>query len=501
MAQKSRELSQFSSFLEVDNSNKNISITTDTIPSIGIGTTNPTSKVYIVGDVNIEGNSNVTGIISASSYYLNGNPLVNAEVSSWVTSGFDVYRQSGNVGIGSTIPQSRLDVSGTTNTTTLRVLGVTTASRFISTVTTGTAPFTVSSQTLVTNLNADFIRGKIPPSGDIVGNNDTQTLTNKTINFADNTISGTLAQFNSALSDADFATISGSETLTNKTLTNPTISSISNLGTQNIPTGNGTLVSTNSVGVVTSGMILDGTITNLDIATGAGISISKLSASTISGVSLGSNLNNLTAGSFINYSSGTTYNGSSAVTISVAATNTNNANTVVSRDASGDFTAGAITGSLFNATTSDAFRVSGTTVINSSRNLVNLVNGSFTGIITAANLNATSSIQISGTTIINSSGISSGLQSLYNRVFTVGVNTTLVNRDFCEVTAAGVTITLPASPSIGNEVSVGVGTFINTVVARNGSNIMSLAEDITINSQYVNVGFLFVGGTVGWRIF
>jgi hypothetical protein len=45
-----------------------------------------------------------------------------------------------------------------------------------------------------------------------------QTLTNKTINLTSNTLSGTLAQFNTALSDADFASLATSQTLTNKTI-------------------------------------------------------------------------------------------------------------------------------------------------------------------------------------------------------------------------------------------------------------------------------------------
>lgn len=49
----------------------------------------------------------------------------------------------------------------------------------------------------------------------------TTTLTNKTISLANNTLTGTVAQFNTAMSDADFATLDGSETLTNKTLTTP----------------------------------------------------------------------------------------------------------------------------------------------------------------------------------------------------------------------------------------------------------------------------------------
>ena len=49
------------------------------------------------------------------------------------------------------------------------------------------------------------------------------TLTNKSINLANNTITGTTALFNTALSDGSFATLAGTETLTNKTLTSPDI--------------------------------------------------------------------------------------------------------------------------------------------------------------------------------------------------------------------------------------------------------------------------------------
>jgi len=52
---------------------------------------------------------------------------------------------------------------------------------------------------------------------------NTMTLTNKTLDLGSNTVTGTLAQFNAAVTDADFATLAGSETLTNKTLTAPII--------------------------------------------------------------------------------------------------------------------------------------------------------------------------------------------------------------------------------------------------------------------------------------
>ena len=52
---------------------------------------------------------------------------------------------------------------------------------------------------------------------------DTATLSNKTIDLDSNTVTGTLAEFNSALQGDSFVSLTGSETLTNKTLTAPTI--------------------------------------------------------------------------------------------------------------------------------------------------------------------------------------------------------------------------------------------------------------------------------------
>ena len=60
-------------------------------------------------------------------------------------------------------------------------------------------------------------------TGTIVLKDTTDTLTNKSISLTTNTVTGTKAEFNSAMSDADFATLAGTETLTNKSLTSPTI--------------------------------------------------------------------------------------------------------------------------------------------------------------------------------------------------------------------------------------------------------------------------------------
>ena len=111
----------------------------------------------------------------------------------------------------------------------------------------------------------------------LVGTDTTQTLTNKTISSADNTLTGV-------------ATLTGTETLTNKTLTSPTITgtgAIAGTFTGNL-TGNvtgtvsgnaGTVtngVYTTDTGTVTSTMIADGTIVNADINSSAQVAYGKL---------------------------------------------------------------------------------------------------------------------------------------------------------------------------------------------------------------------------------
>jgi len=85
-------------------------------------------------------------------------------------------------------------------------------------------------------------------TGTVVFKDTTDTLTNKSISLTTNTITGTKAEFNSAMSDADFATIAGSETLTNKTLTTPVIASITNgAATLTLPTSTGTVALTSDI--------------------------------------------------------------------------------------------------------------------------------------------------------------------------------------------------------------------------------------------------------------
>ena len=78
-------------------------------------------------------------------------------------------------------------------------------------------------------INLPDASGTVALTSDItVSASSTNTFTNKSISLTTNPITGTKAEFDAAMSDADFATLAAAETLTNKTLTSPII---------NTPTG------------------------------------------------------------------------------------------------------------------------------------------------------------------------------------------------------------------------------------------------------------------------
>jgi plastocyanin len=75
-----------------------------------------------------------------------------------------------------------------------------------------------------------FGDGSTLTAGTFITTNSTNTLENKSIDLTDNTLTGTTAEFNTALTDNDFATLAGSEVLTNKTIdaSSNTLSNIAN---------------------------------------------------------------------------------------------------------------------------------------------------------------------------------------------------------------------------------------------------------------------------------
>jgi len=165
------------------------------------------------------------------------------------------------------------------------------------------------------------------------------------------------------------------------------------------------------------------------------------SAGTISGVALGSNLNTLTFGTYL---TGTSYNGSSAVTIATNATNANTASTLVARDASGNFSAGTITAAL---------------------------NGNASTATTASNVNnGTLTMNVSGTGLSGSQTFTANQAG--NATFTVTSNATAANtgstivaRDAGGSFSAG-TITATLS---GNATTATTATTANRATRANGN--------------------------------
>ena len=67
--------------------------------------------------------------------------------------------------------------------------------------------------------------------------------------------------------------------------------------------------------------------------------------------------------------------------------------------------------------------------------------------------------------------------------------------------ASAVTITLPASPTVGHTVWVTPGNGLTTnVIAQGGRNIMNLAEDLTLDNANVTVALRYINLTLGWRL-
>jgi len=208
-------------------------------------------------------------------------------------------------GSGNVTVSGNLTVSGTTTTINSTTINATTgivfegatADAFETTVTvtdptadrtvtfqdaTGTVVLRDSTDTLTNksiSLGSNTVTSTLAQLNTAVSDADvaslagSETLTNKTVALGSNTVSGTIAQFNTAVTDADFATLAGTETLTNKTLTTPVISSITNgAATLTLPTSTGTVALTTDI---TASTLANDSITAVKLA-GDSVTTSKI---------------------------------------------------------------------------------------------------------------------------------------------------------------------------------------------------------------------------------
>ena len=124
-------------------------------------------------------------------------------------------------GSGNITVSGDLTVSGTTTTINSTTINATTGIVFEG-LTADAHETTIS----VVDPTADRAIEFPNATGTVVLKDTTDTLTNKSISLGSNTVTSTLAQLNTAVTDADVASLAGTETLTNKTLTSPTISGL-----------------------------------------------------------------------------------------------------------------------------------------------------------------------------------------------------------------------------------------------------------------------------------
>ena len=169
----------------------------------------------------------------------------------------------------------------------------------------------------------------------------TITFTNKSIDLDSNTLSGTLAEFNTALQDDSFVSLTGSETLTNKILLTPQINHIDGTNISLDASGNVTLDADSGDIQLKDGGTKFGQFTNSSGELVIKSSSSDTTALTFSGANITA-AGNLDVGGNLTVTGTTTFNGGT-LTLGDAATDT---------IAFG----GTITGSLtFEGSTADSF--------------------------------------------------------------------------------------------------------------------------------------------------
>jgi hypothetical protein len=111
-----------------------------------------------------------------------------------------------------------------------------------------------------------------------------------------------------------------------------------------------------------------------------------------------------------------------------------------------------------------------------------------------ARLTVTGTANISGNAVISGTLLNTRLPTSV-----IVANTSANAGVYYYLGANTVTLTLPLTPSVGDQVGVAEINGGNaSIVARNGSNIMSIAEDLDLNIPYAAFRMVYVDSTRGW---
>ena len=107
---------------------------------------------------------------------------------------------------------------------------------------------------------------------------------------------------------------------------------------------------------------------------------------------------------------------------------------------------------------------------------------------------------------VDTASLNSALSSYKQEVnLAISANTTLIagRRYFVDTTAAR-TLTLPASPTLGQEIVIfdatGTAGTNNITLSRNGNKINGLTEDAIIDVDKSAAVIIYTGSSIGWRL-
>jgi hypothetical protein len=397
--------------------------------NVGIGTTNPTSKLTVQGDVSIastvsigssidiipydnlgtlsfEGSAgqlfSITNNLTSGSIFsvndVSGIPSIDVDADGTV----QIATYGGNLGVGTTNPTEKLDVVG--NVIITGNLNVDNSTFFVDSLNNRIGIGTSSPGSSLS------VNGYITESTDS-GTTYWNVVTQQDIGYASNQVP--LNQYLGQLAFLDDFSPNGlrregggsddvivsSDGNVGIGTTNPT-EKLEVVGTVKATTFSGTDVTV--TGTVTAAAFA-GPLTG-NVTGNASTATTLQTGRSINGVSFDGSVdititaatpNTLTRGTYL---TGNNFNGSAATTWAVDATTTNTASKVVARDASGNFSAGTITAALSGNATTATTLATGRTI-------------GMTGDVTWTSASFNGSGNVTGTATLSNSGVTAGTYS------------------------------------------------------------------------------------------
>ena len=149
-----------------------------------------------------------------------------------------------------------------------------------------------------------------------------------------------------------------------------------------------------------------------------------------------------------------------------------------------------------------------TSTLDLSSNTVTLPNTSVTNDMLAGSIaNAklvNSSVTVNGSSVALGGSVDISAGTSWQTEKTTSFTAVAGEGYFVNTTSGAITVTLPASPSLGDEVSIidasGTADTNNITVGRNSENIQGTAADLTISTERAAFTLVYFNSTQGWLL-